>query len=130
MKKFLSRTPIFLLCVWLITISASAARMLIPVGQVVALELADNTVTVAAFDEALGEAAQQAGLKVGDQILTVNGRSVQSADDVRYALDRADGPVELTVLRNKKSAKIQVTPTVTGDGPKLGVYLKQGITGV
>ena len=130
MKKFLSRTPIFLLCVWLITISASAARMLIPVGQVVALELADNTVTVAAFDEALGEAAQQAGLKVGDQILTVNGRSVQSADDVRYALDRADGPVELTVLRNKKSAKIQLMPTVTEDGPKLGVYLKQGITGV
>ena len=130
MKKLLSRTPIFILFVWLLTVSASAARMLIPVGQVVALELADNTVTVAAFDEALGEAARQAGVKVGDQILTVNGRSVQSADDVRYALDRADGPVELTVLRNKKSAKIQLTPTVTEGGPKLGVYLKQGVTGV
>ena len=130
MKKLLSRTPIFILFVWLLTVSASAARMLIPVGQVVALELADNTVTVAAFDEALGEAARQAGVKVGDQILTVNGRSVQSAEDVRYTLDRADGPVELTVLRNKKSAKIQITPILTEEGPKLGVYLKQGVTGV
>ena len=130
MKKMLSRTPIFILFVWLLTVSASAARMLIPVGQVVALELADNTVTVAAFDEALGEAARQAGVKVGDQILTVNGRSVQSAEDVRYTLDRADGPVELTVLRNKKSAKIRITPILTEEGPKLGVYLKQGVTGV
>ncbi len=130
MKKLLSRTPIFILFVWLLTVSAGAASMLIPGGQIVALELCDDTVTVAAFDEALGEAARQAGVKVGDQLLTVNGRSVQSTEDVRYALDRADGPVELTVLRNKKTAKIQVTPTVTEDGPKLGVYLKQGITGV
>ena len=130
MKKFARRTPIIILLVWLFTVTASAAGMLIPGGQVVALELADNTVTVASFDETLGTAAQQAGLKVGDHILSVNGKAVQSADDVRYALDRADGPVELKVLRNKKTLALQIKPMVTDDGPKLGVYLKQGVTGV
>jgi len=130
MKKFISRTPIFILCVWLLSVSVNAARMLIPGGQVVALELGDNTVTVAAFDETMGAAARQAGLKVGDHILSVNGVEIGSPDDVRYALDRAEGTVKLTVLRNKKTTKIQIDPQVTQDGPKLGVYLKQGITGV
>jgi len=113
-----------------LTVTANAAQMLIPVGQVVGLELADNTVTVASFDEELGQAAQEAGLKVGDRIILVNGQSVTNADDVRYALDRADGPVELTVQRSKKSDTLRIEPTVTPEGPKLGVYLKQGVTGV
>ena len=115
-------------------VSASAAQMLIPVGQVVGLELADNTVSVASFDEELGQAAKQAGqkagLQVGDRILSVNGQTIQKAEDVRFALDRADGPVELTVQRNKKSDTVRIEPTITADGPKLGVYLKQGVTGV
>ena len=113
-----------------LVVTASAAQMLIPVGQVVGLELADDTVTVSSFDEALGQAAQEAGLKVGDRIVSVNGQTVKSAEDVRYALDRADGAVELTVQRNKKTDKLRLEPTVTPEGPKLGVYLKQGVTGV
>lgn len=130
MKKFLNRTGLFIICVWLLSVSASAARMLIPVGQVVGLELGDNTVTVSAFDEDLGTAAQQAGLKVGDRILSVNGKPIHTAEDVRRALDHSDGTVEMTVQRNKKTNTIQVNPSVTQDGPKLGVYLKQGVTGV
>ena len=130
MKKFINRISVLALCLWLTVISADAARMLMPVGQVVGLALEDNTVTVAAFDETVGAAAQKAGLKVGDRILSVNGKTVRSAEDVRYALDRADGAVELTVLRNKKSDTFRLTPTVTQDGPKLGIYLKQGVTGV
>ena len=54
MKKLLNRTGIFIICVWILSISAAAAKMLIPVGQVVGLELGDNTVSVAAFDKELG----------------------------------------------------------------------------
>ena len=114
----------------LTVVSASAAQMLIPVGQVVGLELADNTVSVASFDEELGQGAKEAGLQVGDRILSVNGQEIENADDVRFVLDRADGPVELTIQRNKKSETVRIEPTVTPDGPKLGVYLKQGVTGV
>ena len=130
MKKLIQRTGLLVLCLWLTVTSADAAQMLIPVGEIVGLELADNTVTVAAFDENLGAAAQDAGLQVGDRIVTVNGRTIRNAADVKYALDRSDGAVEITVMRNKKSARIRMIPSVTQEGPKLGIYLKQGVTGV
>ncbi len=130
MKKMLNRTGIIMICVWLLTFSVSAAKMLIPVGQVVGLELGDNTVTVAAFDDELGASAQKAGLKVGDRILQVNGRAIHTAEDVRFALDHSDGTVEMTVERGRKSDTLRFAPNITADGPKLGIYLKQGVTGV
>ena len=130
MKKTINRISFLLLFVWILTVTVSATRMLLPVGQVVGLELGDNTVTVSAFDEALGAEAKKAGLKVGDRILTVNGQEICCAEDVRNALNRSDGTVEMTILRNKKTDKIRLSPVITQDGPKLGVYLKQGVTGV
>lgn len=129
MKKILNRIGLCIILICVISVAANA-QSLIPGGQVIGLELGDNTVTVAAFDEELGTDAKQAGLKVGDQILSVNGKAVHTADDVRYALDRSEGVVELTVQRNKKSDTVRFCPTVTADGPKLGVYLKQGVTGI
>ena len=130
MKRFLSRASILMVCVWALSISVSAVKMLIPVGQVVGLELQDHSVTIASFDEALGAVAQKAGLKKGDRITKINGHPVQSAQDIRYALDRCDGTVAVTVLRNRKESTVRFAPGVTQDGPKLGVYLKEGITGV
>ncbi len=130
MKKFWKRAAMLPVWICLLSVTVSAAQTLVPGGQVVGLELGDNTVTVAAFHEELGPAAQQAGLKVGDRILSVNGKAIHTSEDVRYALDRSDGTVEITVQRNKKSSTIRFSPTVTKDGPKLGVYLKQGVTGI
>ena len=130
MKKFINRTGFLVLCVWLLVFTVCAAQTLVPVGQVVGLELVDNTVTVAAFDRQLGGSAQKAGLKVGDRILSVNGHAIHTAADIRYALDRTDGTVEMTVMRNKKSNTIRFAPNITDAGPKLGIYLKQGVTGV
>ena len=49
---------------------------------------------------------------------------------MRKALESADGFVEMTVQRKEKNEVIRLSPEVTEDGPKLGVYLKQSITGV
>ena len=129
MKRLIHYIIVFALAFCLV-VTANAAQMLIPVGQVVGLELSDNTVTVSSFDETLGDNAQKAGLKVGDRIIAVNGQPVKNAEDVRHALDRADGVVEMTVQRSKKTEKVRIEPTVTPEGPKLGVYLKEGVTGV
>ena len=130
MKRILNRTGVFFICVWLLAISVSAVKMLIPVGQVVGLELCDNTVTISAFDEELGASAKEAGLQVGDRIAEVNGYVIRTAEDIRYALDRADGTVEMRVVRNRKENTFRFAPSITKDGPKLGLYLKQGVTGV
>ena len=130
MKGFFRRTAALLVCMVWLSPQALAAEELIPVGEVIGIELADGSVTIAAFDETLGENAQKAGLQVGDTILTMDDKKVTCVKDVRYVLERADGTVDVSVARQGKEKRLKVTPQITDEGPKLGLYLKQGITGV
>ena len=110
--------------------AVQAADMLIPVGQVIGLELQEDRVIVAAFDDALGKEAEAAGLRVGDEILSMDGLTVDSAADVREALTHSRGIVSIVVLRDGKEQTVRVSPAITADGPKLGIYLRQGVTGI
>ncbi len=111
-------------------VSVWAEPLLIPVGQTVGLQLRDNTVTIAAFDDALGAEARQAGLKIGDRILRVNGQTVHNAQQIRRLLDESGGTARLTLLRGSKELEAEIPIVSTADGAKLGVYLKQGISGI
>ena len=121
MNKMIKMTALAVLCLCFLPSQVKAATELVPGGEVVGLELQDGTVTVAAFDEELGADAKEAGLKVGDRILSVNGKTVHTAEDVRYALQRSEGVVEVTVQRNKKSDTLRFSPAVTADGPNFPV---------
>ena len=110
-------------------IPVCAAQMLVPVGEVIGLELQGNTITVSAFDQSL-PAGQAAGLKIGDEILTIDGHPIGSAADIRRALNRSDGDVDLVVNRDGRETAVRVEPAVTPEGPRLGVYLRQGVTGI
>ena len=129
MKRLFRCTGFFLVCILLLTQSV-LAQSLIPVGEVVGIELADGSVTITAFDDVLGMTARQEGLQVGDRIISIDGTSIATAQDVHYALERSDGTVDLSVERDGKTCQLTIHPQVTSDGPKLGVYLKQGVTGV
>lgn len=129
MKKFIQYTAVFLICFQILAVDVFG-RELVAVGQVVGLELQDGTVTVADFDEKLGTAAQNAGLEVGDRIVSIDGRTVTTAEDVRKALDTSAGFVEVTVRRGNAEKTFRIAPEITSDGPKLGLYLRQGVTGI
>ena len=77
MKKLAMRIFAVLLCISMCAISAYGAEYLIPVGQIIGLELSDSTVTVAAFDDKLGAKAKAAGLCTGDKILAIDGKATQ-----------------------------------------------------
>ena len=106
-----------------------ASGMLVPVGQVIGLELRSDTVTVSAFDQSL-PAGREAGLRIGDEILTIDGRTIDSAADIRHALNRSDGDVDVVVSRDGQETAVRVEPSITAEGPRLGVYLRQGVTGI
>ena len=125
------RSIVFLLILLLaLPQTVLAAQLLIPGGQLIGLELSNDTVTVAAFDDVSGAAARDAGLQIGDRILSVNGQEITSAEDVRQALKRTDGEASLTVLRGSRRITLRIDPAETREGRRLGVYLRQGIAGV
>ena len=108
----------------------SAAQLLIPVGQVVGLSLSEGTVTVAAFHETYGAAAREAGIRIGDEILCVDGRPVDSASDLYDALKKSGGTVTVAVCREGRSLELRLEPAITPEGPRLGVYVREGVTGI
>ncbi len=107
-----------------------AQQMLIPVGEVVGLALEEGTVTVAAFDEECGGLARAAGIQIGDEILSVDGMEIDQTEDLHRALAQSDGTVELRLRRRGKEQTVVLSPAVTDQGPRLGIFLREGVTGI
>ena len=129
MKKLAYGIVLAMLLLWILPGQAFAAGMLVPGGQLVGLELQDGSVTVAGFDENCAEALEKAGLAVGDKILKADGKPVSDPEDIKSVLEPGK-PLRLLVDRNGKQLSLELTPQGTDQGPRLGVYLRRGITGV
>ena len=130
MRKILRTAGLCLMIVAGLPLQSRAAELLVPVGKVIGLQLQNDTLTVAAYDDVFGDTARTAGLKIGDQIVKINGIEVSCAEDVRSALGSGRETAEVTVRRGSKLSCISLTPRQTEDGPRMGVYLRQGISGI
>jgi len=128
MKKLLKHLLTGVLISALLSTQALAAQTLIPGGQVIGIEVRNNTVTVAAFED--DSPAKASGLQAGDQLLSIDGHSITCTRDVQTALERSGGSVRITVQRGSQSLELRAEPQITAQGPKLGVYLRQGVTGI
>lgn len=129
MKCTIRRISTVLVLVWLLS-GAVFGKELVAVGEVVGLELRGKEVSVAGFDDTQGSAAQAAGLKMGDIIQKIDDMRITSSDDIRRALEKASGSVAVQICRDGKTLELRITPQITKEGPQLGVYLRQGVTGV
>lgn len=130
MKRMGMISVLSILLVLVLPVWAGAEALLIPVGRIVGLQLRDDQVTVAAYDDSFGGYARDCGLKIGDRLVSVNGTAVRSSADVQQALSADPGCARITVLRGNRETKIQMVPRMTAEGPRLGIYLRQGIAGI
>jgi len=129
MKCTIMRLTAMVLFVYLTAVNAFA-KDLIPVGEVVGLELKDRQVVVAGFDKETGAEAQAAGLKSGDIIQKIDDFSITCPEDIRTALTKSDGTVSVQISRNGEVSHLTLNPRITPEGPKLGLYLRHGVTGI
>ena len=129
MKKMFRRIAGAALIIYLLA-GTAYARELIPVGQIVGLELQNHQVVVVGFDEKQGGAAKAAGLLSGDILRKIDDTAITCAEDVRKALQASNGTVTMEISREGKVKQLQIKTQNTKDGPRLGVYLRQGITGI
>ena len=128
MKRIANWTAAILILI-VLPVSCRAAEMLVPVGRIIGLQLKSEAVTVAAFDDVLGREAKDAGLRIGDQILSVNGFPIRAAEDVAQALE-GETTAAVMVRRGSKQVSLKIPLQTTADGKRLGVYLRQGIGGI
>ena len=130
MKRNFLRLLTAAVLILLYSIPARAAKLLIPVGEVVGLQLQEGTVTVAAFHDVYGAAAREAGIAIGDELVSIDGKAVDSAADLHGALGRSDGTVTLELRRGSATRRVRLSPAATADGPRLGIYVREGVTGI
>ncbi len=116
MKQFVRKFSILFCVIFICVTAVSATATLIPGGQVIGLNLDDGTLTVVKVEN------PASGLQVGDKIRTLNGEPITDVAQLKAKLTPETNT--LTVTRNGKPRTLTVT------GAKLGVYLRQGVSGL
>jgi len=97
-------------------------KALIPGGCTIGVKLQSPGPVVTGFEEK--SAAADAGMRKGDVILRIDGKSVCTAAELREML--AADSVILTVLRNGREAAFCVTP----QNGQIGAYVQDSVAGI
>ncbi|MCR4426308.1 MAG: SpoIVB peptidase [Firmicutes bacterium] len=111
----------------------------IPGGHSVGILLANMGVSVMGLypvqapDGSRRFPARDAGIDVGDIILSINGEPVTDSDDLERLVDeaaRAGSSVEARVRRGSAERTVTLDPAPSGPGYRIGVYVRDNAAGV
>lgn len=112
-------------------------KVLVPGGQSVGIRMNVKGVLVVGLEEIETENSvvspgYDAGLQIGDIILSVNGQEVYYADEVTSIVEKAEGSVKVQVSRKDEIHDYTVEPVKEyGSGQqKIGVWVKEKIAGI
>ncbi len=130
MKKTMIRAVTLILLISLLAVPTLAAQVLVPVGKAVGLELEGEGLFVADIDKTLGKQAQKAGVQQGDLIVKVDGQKVTDVETLRDLVSRCKEELILTVLREGKEKNLTLKPEEAEGEKRLGIFVREGITGV
>lgn len=109
---------------------ALTPEALVPVGNTIGIQLQSRGVLVVDFDACIS-AAKSSGIQKGDQILKVDGVDVEDAAMLRSYVAGSDGQaLRLDILRKGRQIAMELTPMQTADGPKIGIFVRDRISGV
>ena len=107
--------------------AAALPAYLIPGGNTVGIQMYTKGLVITELSD--GSAAARAGLKKGDTILEVDGKTVDSAQTLTEGIQSGQNVV-LTVQRDGKQAEFLVVPEQTENGYRLGIYIRDSIAGI
>lgn len=103
--------------------SESKRLMLYPGGSAFGLMIKEDGVTVTA--------SSNNALKVGDRIISANGKEITECRDVEILLKECAGKrIDFAVIRDGEKINLSVTPKREGEAYKLGVTLRDKTAGI
>lgn len=131
MKKAFSLLLAFVLLCPILTVNAQEARKSVILGGMpFGLTLYTGGVIVINLDS--DGAARAAGVRENDIITRVNGKEIQSNEQLRDLISSSQGAdIELSIIRGKSPISITVTPKVSPDGSgTAGMWVRDSTAGL
>lgn len=119
------------------TVEVVSEKILIPGGQSVGIRMNVKGVLVVGLEEietedSIVSPGYEAGIEIGDMILTVNGKEVCDAADMAEAVENSQGQLSIKAARKDEIMDFNVMPvTEYGSGlRKIGIWVKEKIAGI
>ena len=119
----------------LLLVSPAAAAELIPMGQAVGIEAQTDGLLVTGFTEietpeGSVSPAKDAGMQVGDVIRLLDGKEIETAEDLRDAMASAGEQAVVRVDRGGLEKRCTVHFAFPDGAAQMGVLLRDGVTGI
>ncbi|MDE5868348.1 MAG: PDZ domain-containing protein [Anaeroplasmataceae bacterium] len=104
-------------------------------GQSIGIKLNTGVEIIGSYgiyvDGTLYKPWEEAGIKEGDRIISLNNNEVKVTKDLLRALTKSNGKKStLEYVRNNKVYQTEIKPIFTDDSYSLGLYVKDSILGV
>lgn len=119
------------------TAKVVSEKVLVPGGQSVGIRMNIKGVLVVGLEEietenSVTSPGYDAGIQIGDIIISLDGRDVYYADEVTEIVENTDRSISVRVLRKDEIYDYTVKPvTEYGSGQKkIGVWVKEKIAGI
>ncbi len=111
------------------TIRKIAQKQLVVLGTPFGVKLYTKGVIVVDAEE--GSTGIEAGIRVGDVILSYNNTEVRSNEELREQVQLSQGQKQqVRILRNQRSQTLWVTPTETEEGYSIGLWVRDSTAGL
>lgn len=104
-------------------------KQLIPLGTPFGVKLYTQGVIVVDAEE--GSPGVEAGIQVGDIILTYNGVEITSNAELKEQVNQCNGmPQKVRILRNQRARTLEVLPVKGEDGYSVGLWVRDSAAGL
>lgn len=118
-------------------VTVSKRQYVVPSGDIFGIKIFTDGVLIVGMDDVFTDGgvvnpAKEAGLKIGDVILSVNGCAMDSAAALSEALKAASDSVQMQIRRNGKNLSVELNLALSqNDGQrKAGLWVRDSTAGV
>lgn len=132
-KKFKKSFKLLLLSLFIIPFPVFAySEYLIPGGENIGIQIESKGIMVVGVYEVNGTyPASDAGLKLGDKIVKINGADVSNINDMIEKINTSETlSLKVTYERSHKTSETTLNVVKEDDVFKTGLYVKDSITGI